>query len=108
MSGEITFEEFEEAWKELRVRRARRDFLKHLAAYIIVNAFLIFVNLWTSAETIWFVWVMAGWGIGLAFHYIESRPASVIEETEKEIAEVEYLAKRRRSSRGKPDQPSSS
>ncbi|MEM1655663.1 MAG: 2TM domain-containing protein [Nitrososphaerota archaeon] len=98
MGEELTLEEFKEALKELRVSRARRDFLSHLISYIIVNAFLIFINLWTSPGAIWFPWVLAAWGIGLAFHYFGSRPSSVIEEAEKEIAMIEYRARRRKKS----------
>jgi two-component system, LytTR family, sensor kinase len=40
----------------------------------VVNAFLILVFLLTGPlpgfyNYPWFVWVMAGWGIGLMFHY---------------------------------------
>jgi hypothetical protein len=96
MSKDLTLEEFKEALKELRVSRAKRDFINHLIAYIIVNVFLIFINLWTSPSYLWFPFVLAGWGMGLAFHYFASRPSSVIEETEKEIASIEYLARKRK------------
>ncbi len=96
MSKDLTLEDFKEAFKELRVSRARRDFFNHLTAYIIVNAFLIFINLWTSPGAIWFPFVLAGWGVGLAFHYFASRPSSVIEEAEKELASIEYYARRQK------------
>lgn len=96
MNKDLTVEEFEEAMKELRVEKARRDFTVHLISYIIVNAFLIFLNLWTSPHALWFPWVLAGWGIGLAFHYFGSRQSTVVEEVEKEIASIEYRARRKR------------
>jgi hypothetical protein len=33
--------------------------------------------------------------MGLAFHYFASRPSSIIGGTEKEIASIEYLVRRR-------------
>ncbi len=46
----------------------RKDFYGHLAAYVIINCFLIAINLLTSPGKLWFIWPMFGWGIGLAFH----------------------------------------
>jgi len=45
MDEGISLEDFKETLKELRVIKARRGFIIHLAAYIIVNSFLIFINL---------------------------------------------------------------
>ncbi|MDD3718791.1 MAG: 2TM domain-containing protein [Actinomycetota bacterium] len=42
----------------------------HIGSYIIVNGFLVLIWALTGADTgnFWPVWVMLGWGIGLAFH----------------------------------------
>jgi hypothetical protein len=40
----------------------------HLFVYLAVNAFLIVVNLTTSPETLWSIWPLLGWGLGLAAH----------------------------------------
>ena len=98
--SEISLEDFKEALKELRVTEARRGFVSHLAAYVIVNVFLIFINLWTSPAFLWFPFPLAGWGIGLAFHYLASRPSRIIEEAEKEIASIEYHARKRKKGAG--------
>ncbi|MCX8175854.1 MAG: 2TM domain-containing protein, partial [Candidatus Bathyarchaeota archaeon] len=66
-------DDFKQAWKELEIEEAKKDFLSHLTAYVIVNVFLIFVNLLTSPSTLWFYWLILGWGIGLAFHFVFSR-----------------------------------
>lgn len=47
---------------------AKLGFFVHLTVYILVNSFLIGMNLIRSDETIWSVWPLIGWGIGLAFH----------------------------------------
>jgi len=49
----------------------KKGFYSHLASYCIVNLGLFL--LWrfaTGAGYPWFIWPLAGWGIGLAFHFI--------------------------------------
>lgn len=59
--------------REAAIKRlkAKRGFRTHLAAYVIVNTFLVL--LWAvqsdSGEGgFWPFWTIVGWGIGLAFH----------------------------------------
>lgn len=47
---------------------AKYGFYIHLAVYILVNALLVAINLSTSPESKWFIWPLAGWGIGVLFH----------------------------------------
>lgn len=60
--------------EEERYRQAKKrvdeikGFYGNLTAYIIVNAFLVVVNLLTSPKHLWFYWPMLGWGIGVIFH----------------------------------------
>lgn len=59
--------------KELREAAEKRveermRLLGHVASYIIVNGFLVLIWALTGRGYPWFVWVMAGWGIGLLFH----------------------------------------
>ena len=61
----------EELLRQEAVRRLRkrRDFWGHVVAYIVVNAFLI--GIWYFASGggyFWPVWVLLGWGIGLALN----------------------------------------
>ncbi len=49
-------------------RKERKDFFWHLSVYTVVNTALIIVNLVSSPDTIWFIWPLMGWGIGLIFH----------------------------------------
>lgn len=94
--SEISLEEYKEAWREMAVREARRGFLAHLATYIIVNAFLIFLNLWTAPTRIWFVWVLAGWGMGIAFHGVFTRPSFILSELKKKEAMAELIAREKK------------
>ncbi|MEZ5144496.1 MAG: 2TM domain-containing protein [Acidimicrobiales bacterium] len=49
--------------------KAKRDFRSHVVAYVVVNAFLIGVWALSSPRGyFWPVWVLGGWGIGLATH----------------------------------------
>jgi uncharacterized membrane protein YczE len=50
----------------------RRDFLTHFVVYIAVNIFLAFINLFTSAGYLWFLWVTFGWGIGIVSHGVDT------------------------------------
>lgn len=45
-----------------------KGFYGNLTAYIVVNVFLMIVNLLASPEHLWFYWPMLGWGIGVLFH----------------------------------------
>lgn len=62
---------FEDAKVEW-LRQHRASFYGHLTSYCIVNGFLLFVNLWTSRGYLWVIWPLMGWGIGLAFHFVDT------------------------------------
>ena len=47
---------------------AMRAFVIHLVLYVVVTAGLAALNLYSNPDNIWFIWVLAGWGIGLAAH----------------------------------------
>lgn len=46
------------------------EFRIHLFSYIAVNLILAVVNILLSPETLWVIWPVLGWGIGLAVHAI--------------------------------------
>ena len=48
---------------------ARYSFRIDAAAYVLVNALLIGVWYLGPVRFPWFIFVLGGWGIGLAFHY---------------------------------------
>jgi two-component system, LytTR family, sensor kinase len=45
-----------------------KEFYGNLLSYCLVIPFLIFINLYTYSDFLWFFFPMIGWGIGLAFH----------------------------------------
>lgn len=65
--------------KDLKYKRAKdrvkkmKEFYGSLVAYCFVIPFLIFINYKTTGFGLpWFIFPMAGWGLGLIFHYAEA------------------------------------
>jgi hypothetical protein len=48
------------------------QFYKSLSTYVVVNLFLIALNLITSRHNLWFVYPLLGWGLGLALQGIRT------------------------------------
>jgi 2TM domain-containing protein len=47
---------------------AMRGFVIHLGIFVVVVGLLAALNLYRHPDHIWFIWVLAGWGIGVAAH----------------------------------------
>jgi hypothetical protein len=79
--------------------RGIREFYTHLAVFVIINAFLIGVDVLTGSDW-WFFWVTLSWGIGLTIHayvaFIENRYFGSNWE-ERKIAELLGEKPKRRS-----------
>ncbi|MFQ5447013.1 MAG: 2TM domain-containing protein [Saprospiraceae bacterium] len=60
---------------ELRIAKkkvkAKKQFYRHLATFVIVNLFLFALNMITTPFYWWFGFPLLGWGMGLAFHYVD-------------------------------------
>ena len=54
--------------KSTAMRPETKGFLIHLAAYVVVNALLIVINLTRDPSDLWFIWPLFGWGIGIGAH----------------------------------------
>ena len=46
--------------------KSRLGWYKHLAVYLIVNAFLISMSIWQDRN--WAIFPLFGWGLGLVLH----------------------------------------
>ena len=74
MDEETTQVGEEQALREQAEKRVkdRIELLEHIGVYILVNGFLVIVwgltQNWSGYP--WFIWVMAGWGLGLAIHIV--------------------------------------
>ena len=61
--------EDQEAYQKAKKRvEAKFGFYIHLSVYIAVSVLLVIINLSSSAEKLWFIWPLMGWGIGILFH----------------------------------------
>ena len=60
----------EEQLRQAAIKRIkkRHDFYWHLVTYLIINGFMVFIWAMGPRVGFWPMWVMIGWGIGLAFH----------------------------------------
>ncbi|MFB9120603.1 2TM domain-containing protein [Bergeyella porcorum] len=62
---------YEQAYKEARERvKKLKSFYRHLMMYVIVNVFLVALNLYQNPDNLWCLWVIFSWGFGLAMNAI--------------------------------------
>lgn len=79
-----------EAYRVAKRRVAAKfTFVVHLAVYILVNGFLIYINLTTSPGYYWFIWPLAGWGIGLLLHGLQVFLYGQVSRLKQEMIEEE-------------------
>lgn len=52
--------------------RRKREFWSHLLAYVLINGLLIVTWALTGAGFFWPMFPLAGWGIGLVFHALDT------------------------------------
>ena len=64
--------------------RKRVEFRSHLVVYLVTNAALWSIWFFTGRGYMWPVWPMAGWSIGVIFHYLfDYRPSRLFSEEEE-------------------------
>jgi hypothetical protein len=62
----------DERYKAAKARvQQLRAFYTHLATFVVINIFLIVLNLITDPDELWFYWVTLGWGVGLVLHGLQ-------------------------------------
>jgi two-component system, LytTR family, sensor kinase len=61
---------FQESIRARKASRVRTGFFIHLAAYALVNALLVCINVATTPDRLWFQWPLLGWGVGILAHGI--------------------------------------
>ena len=81
--------------KAEKIAKNKVDFYTHLTAYIAVNLFMVMIW-WTTSgpgSFPWFIFVLFGWGIGLAAHFVETFAAGGFMNR---LAEKEYQKLKRK------------
>lgn len=60
----------DEAAREQAMKRvqARRDFVSHVVAYVVINGLIVGVWALSGGGYFWPAWVLAAWGAGLLLH----------------------------------------
>ena len=59
--------------KQVMAKAKRRTykkigFLWHLVVFVMVTAAIVAINYRYTPSYLWFIWVLGGWGLGLALH----------------------------------------
>ncbi len=77
-SDKIEEPEDERALARKRVEK-RRGLQGAAIAYVVVNAFLVFVWAISGGGYFWPAWVMAGWGVGMVLGYWDYKRGPITE-----------------------------
>lgn len=74
-----------------------KGFYIHLTAYVLVNVFILIINLSTFEGDWWFIYPLGGWGIGLIIHGLTVFGSGTFGADWEERKIKEYMAKDRRN-----------
>ncbi len=80
--------------RQQAIQRLRKKdaFKKTLVAYLLVNAFLILIWALTDSDSgFWPIWVIGGWGIGLAFQAYDAYGHSGVTSEDRISSEMDRL-----------------
>ncbi len=70
---------------ELTIQKEKLGFWMHFTAYALVNGLIASMNLIYSPSTIWFIFVLFPWGIGVVAHFIGAYYSTPLKLREKEL-----------------------
>ncbi|MGZ4531817.1 MAG: 2TM domain-containing protein [Mycobacteriaceae bacterium] len=84
----ITLDDYEKAEHQFRMRQERTGLIVHAVVTVLVWAVLIPINVFVAPQFPWAIFVVAGMGIALFFHWFGYRHADDdIQRQQKEIEE---------------------
>ena len=64
--------------------KKRVEFRRHLIVYLVINSTLWIIWYLTGGNYMWPLWPMAGWGVGVIFHYLfDYRSSNLFSEEEE-------------------------
>ncbi len=85
-------EEFQQLPADVRKKiKAKQKFRRELGSFILVNTFLFLINITTNPYSLWFIYPLLGWGLGLGIKYYKLFLLPAYEE--KELAKELYRYK---------------
>lgn len=87
---DVSLEDYKKAYREVIIQYERRVFKVHLTAYLVINGFLLIVNLLFTPGKYWVQWPILGWGIGVLSHYVKA-----VHRIEGELIKKEAQAEER-------------
>jgi hypothetical protein len=87
MSPEMTDKEMYDA--AVKRVQEKKGFFIHLTIYIVINLLLVIIWFVTGSPFPWFIFPLAGWGIGLIFHALDVFVFSTHTDWEKRQIEKE-------------------
>lgn len=65
---ETNYQEEERYYQARKRVNEIKGFYGNLVSYVVVNIFLLILNLVTSPDHLWFYWPLLGWGVGVVIH----------------------------------------
>ncbi|HET7232988.1 MAG TPA: 2TM domain-containing protein [Longimicrobium sp.] len=68
--GESTTTPLDPRERARRRVKEKAGFYGHFAVFAVTIGFLALVNLMTNPHHLWFVYPLAGWGVGVMFHFL--------------------------------------
>jgi len=97
MHAQLPYSEHDAQYRQARQRVLQlKGFYSHLFSFVVVNAGLVAINLLFSPGSLWFMWPLLGWGIGLLSHAAGVfRPFKIFPRGWEERKIREYMDKAR-------------
>ena len=95
---ETNYNEEERYYQAKKRVEEMKGFYGNLASYVVVNIFLIILNLATSPAHLWFFWPLLGWGIGVVFHAMAVFKVSPFGKDWEERKMKQFLEEEKRNS----------
>ena len=77
----------------MRMARNRVEFKRHLVIYVLVNSFLVAINLIYSPQFFWAIFPLVFWGVGLFSHYRDAYHGDFEDQVEKEYQKLKASKK---------------
>ncbi|MGQ7944795.1 2TM domain-containing protein [Flavobacterium sp. WC2509] len=78
-----------------------KGFYGNLVSYIAVNILLIFINLSTTPNHLWFYWPLIWWGLGVVFHGLKTFEVFPVFGKDWEERKIKELMEKENESKNK-------